>query len=276
MNRILPSDIRYGVAPAPDQTDVAEAAKVGKPQPNATQPDTGPPSATRPTAAAPSKTQPGATRPGTESAGTISHSDNAVAIVSDLIARGTMPRIDTTPLLTHKDLPGPLSMARLTHFGTLHSLDQTNAYSAEHADTQYGRAMIALKLIPFGTIACALTAAWVWLGGTFPRTVDVISSSHYRADSHGRKIRVFNRKTAPEHVIQVGNLRITTPMRTACDIALLTPGELNEHDACDVLCALFEEYQVSLAQCMQTLDDNHFWPNTQPARELFTSMKHFF
>ena len=72
------------------------------------------------------------------------------------------------------------------------------------------------------------------------------------------------------------NLRITTPMRTACDIALLTPGELNEHDACDVLCALFEEYQVSLAQCMQTLDDNHFWPNTQPARELFTSMKHFF
>ena len=167
-------------------------------------------------------------------------------------------------------------MARLTHFVTLHSLDQTNAYSAEHADTLYGRAMIALKLIPFGTIACALTAAWVWLGGTFPRTVDVISSSHYRADSHGRKIRVFNRKTAPEHVIQVGNLRITTPMRTACDIALLTPGELNEHDACDVLCALFEEYQVSLAQCMQTLDDNHFWPNTQPARELFTSMKHFF
>ena len=65
-------------------------------------------------------------------------------------------------------------------------------------------------------------------------------------------------------------------MRTACDIALLTPGELNEPDACDVLCALFEEYQVSLAQCMQTLDDNHFWPNTQPARELFTSMKHFF
>ena len=106
--------------------------------------------------------------------------------------------------------------------------------------------MIALKLIPFGTIACALTAAWVWLGGTFPRTVDVISSSHYRADSHGRKIRVFNRKTAPEHVIQVGNLRITTPMRTACDIALLTPGELNEHDACDVLCALFEEYQSVL------------------------------
>ena len=145
MNRILPSDIRYGVAPAPDQTDVAEAAKVGKPQPNATQPDTGPPSATRPTATAPSKTQPGATRPGTESAGTISRSDNAVAIVSDLIARGTMPRIDTTPLLTHKDLPGPLSMARLTHFGTLHSLDQTNAYSAEHADTLYGRAMIALN-----------------------------------------------------------------------------------------------------------------------------------
>ena len=114
-----------------------------------------------------------------------------------------MPRIDTTPLLTHKDLPGPLSMARLTHFGTLHSLDQTNAYSAEHADTLYGRAMIALKLIPFGTIACALTAAWVWLGGTFPRTVDVISSSHYRADSHGR-IASSGRKTGSRHVAWVG------------------------------------------------------------------------
>ena len=213
MNRILPSDIRYGAAPAPDQTDVAEAAKVGKPQPNATQPNTGPPSATRPTAAAPSKTQPGATRPGTESAGTISRSDNAVAIVSDLIARGTMPRIDTTPLLTHKDLPGPLSMARLTHFGTLHSLDQTNAYSAEHADTLYGRAMIALKLIPFGTIACALTAAWVWLGGTFPRTVDVISSSHYRADSHGRKIRVFNRRRLPSTSYRSGTC--ASPRRCA-------------------------------------------------------------
>lgn len=103
MNRILPSDIRYGAAPAPDQTDVAEAAKVGKPQPNATQPDTGRPAQRDPLR----RRQDSARRNalGTESAGTISRSDNAVAIVSDLIARGTMPRIDTTPLLTHKNLP---------------------------------------------------------------------------------------------------------------------------------------------------------------------------
>lgn len=179
-------------------------------------------------------------------------------------------------LLTRKDLPGPLGMNRLSTYGTLHILDYANAYSAEHAGTLYGRARIASILIPFGTIACTLTALWVWLGGAFPKTVDVLSTSHYRAMSYGRRIRVFNRKTSTSHVADIGDTRITTPLRTACDIAMLLPNECAESEVCEMLCALMEAYKFKPTHCLAVLEDNRFWPNTQAAKELLQSIQHFF
>lgn len=177
------------------------------------------------------------------------------------------------PLLDGRDLPGPLSMHLLTTLGTLSPLDDGSAYQTDQASTLYGRAMIIAHLAPRRTIACAFTAAWIWLGGPFPGTIDVISRSHYRSVVHGRAIRVFNRKSIPEHLIKIGRVCVTTPARTACDLALLPQHELEGADAGQLIDRLMAEYHVTPEACLKILDLNRYWPRAPFARNLFEKLE---
>ncbi len=124
------------------------------------------------------------------------------------------------PLLGNDDLPGPMCLNLLASSGALCKLDSANAYSCHDSDTLYGRSCIIATLLPSRSVACSRTAAWVWLGGTFPESIDIIAKAHYRALRYGRKINVFNRLAPNEHTIKVGPIIVTTPVRTACDLAL--------------------------------------------------------
>ena len=110
------------------------------------------------------------------------------------------------PLLHSHELPGPMSLNRLSRGGTVCSLDGHSGYWSEHGDTLYGRALIVHNIIPSATVACMRTALWVWMGGLFPETVDVLSGSHYRTMRHGRPIRVFARRVDHDHVQTLGDL----------------------------------------------------------------------
>lgn len=180
------------------------------------------------------------------------------------------------PLIKASELPGPMSLNHLADLGAICKLDNTNAYRSDDADTLYGRALIAAKVVPYATAACAMTAFWVWMGGRFPDTVDVISNSHYRSLSFGRKIRVFNRKAPPEHLTMLGPLRITTPVRTACDLALLPFEDLPRQKANALVCALMEAHHFRPADCLAILEDNRFWQNAPRARAFFEYIKHCF
>ena len=108
------------------------------------------------------------------------------------------------PLLGNDDLPGPMCLNLLASSGALCKLDSANAYSCHDSDTLYGRSCIIATLLPSRSVACSRTAAWVWLGGTFPESIDIIAKAHYRALRYGRKINVFNRLAPNEHTIKVG------------------------------------------------------------------------
>ncbi|MCI1219741.1 MAG: hypothetical protein LKF99_04310 [Bifidobacterium sp.] len=196
--------------------------------------------------------------------------------------RGTAPpsiakaiHAPSTVLRAH-DLPGPMILHRLTLVGAVHKLDSANAYLAEHADTLYGRGAIVKSVAPGGTVSCAVSAAWVWLGGDFPKTIDVVSSSHFRSLTYGRKIRVFNRNTPPEHLTTIGQLRLTTPQRTACDIALLCDEESIDIRANEMVCALMESYAFRPTDCLHILAANRFWQNAPRARQFFSIIEHCF
>lgn len=177
-------------------------------------------------------------------------------------------------LLNDNDLPGPLSMNLLTRHGAIMPLDAASGYQSEHAGTLYGRATIINDMIPHRSTACALTATWLWLGGRFPETIDIISRSHYRAYVHHRKVRVFNRKSPADHVIQVGDTRVTTPARTVCDLSLL-PDRTTEADGqVDTMISdLMTEYRVTPDDCIRILDGNPFWPRAAIARSRFEHME---
>ena len=146
------------------------------------------------------------------------------------------------PLLDGRDLPGPLSMHLLTTLGTLSPLDDGSAYQTDQASTLYGRAMIIAHLAPRRTIACAFTA-------------------------------VFNRKSIPEHLIKIGRVCVTTPARTACDLALLPQHELEGADAGQLIDRLMAEYHVTPEACLKILDLNRYWPRAPFARNLFEKLE---
>lgn len=177
------------------------------------------------------------------------------------------------PLLNDRDLPGPLSLRALSDFGTVSQLDAVSGYQTTHADTLYGRSTILSTLVPHNTTVCALTAAWLWLGGLFPNTVDVISRSHYRTIVHDRSIRVFNRRSPPEHLIRVGDTRVTTPARTVCDLVLLPELAEDNGDTVDrMVTDMMQEYRVTPDDCLTILDRNPFWPRVAAARSIFEGL----
>lgn len=176
-------------------------------------------------------------------------------------------------LITDMDLPGPLSLRRLAAVGAVYKLDETNAYISDYGNTLYGRGIIVHKIAPYNTVACAFTAAWVWVGGEFPKTIDIVSASHFRSLIFGRKIRVFNRNIPVEHRTTVGDLHITTPARTACDIALLSDDETTDMYAEDIVLTMMESYHFSPSHCLDILQANRFWTNAPRAREFFLQLE---
>lgn len=187
----------------------------------------------------------------------------------DLTAEDMIMQPLVPPILHERDLPGPLSLTRLSALGTVHRLDDGSAYWSEHASTLYGRAMIVLKIIPFATSACALTALWVWMGGMFPDTLDVLSHSHFRSHPHGRRIRAFTRKVTDRHLTNIGALRITTPTRTVCDVASLFNDRPDAHVLAAHVADCMTAYDFSTDDCTTMLDENPCMSTTPRARAFF-------
>lgn len=177
------------------------------------------------------------------------------------------------PVVSMNNLPGPLSLNRLAALGSLHKLDASSGYWSEHADTLYGRAMIIASIAPFGTAACMRTATWVWLGGEeFPNTVDVLSNSHFRSTAAGRRVRVFRRSVAADEMMSLGDLRITSPTRTACDLAMSAdeapPSVINA-----LACSLMVTYHFSPDDCLRIIARNRHHKYAAQARIFFEAMR---
>ena len=171
-----------------------------------------------------------------------------------------------------RDLPGPMSLHRLTGLGVVRRLDEAHAYYARYTTTVQGRVRMVKRLAPSHVIVCALTACWVWLGGELPQTVDVVSQSHFRTVMYGRKIRVFNKQTTEQDVTTICGLHITTPLRTACEIAVLPNTEWEMTDGASLVCALMNEYRLTKSDCMAVLNANRFWSNGPRAKRFFSTL----
>ena len=175
------------------------------------------------------------------------------------------------PLLGDADLPGPICLNRLHSLGVVCKLDNDNAYSYHDSRTLYGRASIISTLMPSRSVACAGTAAWVWLGGMFPNTIDIISKAHYRTARYGRKVSVFNRQAPDEHVTDVGPITVTTPTRTACDLAMNCTPE-TQSPVTEIVCMLMQEFRFRPDDCLQVMQEATHIRNAPRARQFFRTI----
>ncbi|MBT1166998.1 hypothetical protein [Bifidobacterium simiarum] len=171
------------------------------------------------------------------------------------------------------DVTGDMGLERLVERKVLVRLDDTCAYPASYAGTLYGRASIAEQMVPFGAAATGPLALWVWQGGRFPGRVDVVSGSHFRARVHGRQIVVHNRRTPPEQLMRLRQLLVTSPMRTACDLACMDlPGQRPSHTEA-LIARMLDSYGIKVSQCLKTLWENPRWPNHGPAVRMLMNVE---
>lgn len=185
------------------------------------------------------------------------------------------PVNQTMPMLmSNRDLPGPLSMNRLDDFGAVRRLDDINAYLAEYSDTLFGRGVIMTKVVPSRSIACGRSALWVWMGGRFPDVIDIISGSHFRSMVYGRPIKTYDRCVPDGQISTIAGLKVTSPTRTACDIALMSSATIPDRRRAELTCAIMEEYHIDSVQCLEILEKNHFWPNVPQARQFFKAVQY--
>lgn len=173
--------------------------------------------------------------------------------------RPHLPSADGT-LIPASDLPGPLGMTALSRMGILTALDDSTAYLSHQARSIPGRAAIAQTMVPIGATACTTLALWVWLGGAFPPNIQIVSRSHFREPIHGRRILVRDRRLTERDVSRLGQLWVTSPTRTACDIACESQARLGDVDRVAAIIDLMNEFGVEPDDCLRTLWDNPRWP----------------
>ncbi len=164
------------------------------------------------------------------------------------------------PIITSRELPGPLGIVSLARLGVIKQLDDHANYMADQAASVQGRAAIVGTMMPPNAIACLTLALWVWIGGTFPDSLTVVSHSHFRTAVHGRPIRVLDRRLPPTACARLGSLRLTSPERTACDLACANEALLGFVDPVTAIIDLVEEYELDIADCLQILHANTRWP----------------
>ncbi|KFI39290.1 hypothetical protein BACT_0120 [Bifidobacterium actinocoloniiforme DSM 22766] len=176
---------------------------------------------------------------------------------------GGQPAEQPLPNLVHlSQLPGPNSMRLLTQRRLVEPLDASCSYLHERATGIFGRASIVTPLLPYGAAACNALAGWIWTGGVFPPHLDIVSNSHFRAPVYGHNLRVHNRRLPTEHLMQLGDLWATSPLRTACDLACedAPRGSDGDDRKLAYLHTLMERYHVTCGACLNLLEANPRWP----------------
>ncbi len=175
---------------------------------------------------------------------------------------------DLPLLIDTKHLPGPLSMKKLCNYGAFNNLSIRSGFAQSTAKTPEGRCAVLKKLLPSGTVACAFTASWIWLGGKIPNILEIISNSHYRIKPHDHQLQVFRRKLLKKEQRMIKDLRVTSVARTICDIAL-TPSKniYDEMRRVDTVCELVQKYNTSFKDCEKIIDSNPYFPGATKAKE---------
>lgn len=165
------------------------------------------------------------------------------------------------PSVIHlNDIPGSIGLHRLIQEGIVVALTESSGYLKTHGETLYGRASVMESILPYGLVACASTAAWVWLGGDFPSQIEVVSNTHFRTSLHGRTIRVHDRSIPGAHVMRLKQLMVTSPLRTACDIACMPVQDKIMINAPLIMIELLERYELTTERCIHELWNTPNWP----------------
>jgi len=172
-----------------------------------------------------------------------------------------MPRL--SPVLTTLDLPlAELCAARLD--GELTELDALWSPVDEPQSSSQRAASIRLQW-PGRLIAEQHTAAWIWGAMPFPPSRHELCVSLGARARPAQNWRITVREVAisGDETVELGGLRVTTPVRTIADLARTVPGFDAGESA--VIRNLARIGGVTLDECRLALDRRRNLPNKREA-----------
>jgi hypothetical protein len=160
------------------------------------------------------------------------------------------PRPVTVPDGIQADDVGATAWQVLLREGALRPVWGSVATPADRPATPAVRATALRPLVPPRAVVGRAAAVWVHAGGPLPDRFDVLVPPRARRPSP-HPLRVPHESPLPVHdVVRLGEVRVTTVVRTALDVARWVPHQ----EAVPLLRRLIGHAALDLAATLRTLD----------------------
>lgn len=172
------------------------------------------------------------------------------------------------------ELPGGMSHIVLHHAGAINASARKTLYRSSDGLSPWRRAELVRPLLPYGITVCLWLAAWIWVGGEFPEALDVVASTRYMSDAYNRALRLHNRTVNGRDLVILRRLRVSSPLRTACDIACLDDADVESHATQRATVAtLMRECALAPQTCIHALQNNPHTMGHPEGVRLFRDMR---
>lgn len=162
---------------------------------------------------------------------------------------------DIPDVLRADDLPGPTALAWLQRQGRARLIDNRTAVSQPLAGTAVLRARTAAQLLPRRCVACGLLAFWIWEGGPFPNRLTAICQTRPKT-TPPHDVDLVQRLLGPGDVLEIDGMQITSPLRTAVDLACLPGDMFDVRVGAGRFVTFLRHHNLDMADCLVRLEDN--------------------
>lgn len=162
---------------------------------------------------------------------------------------------DIPDVLCSDDLPGPTALAWLQLQGRVSLVDNRTAVSRSLPGAVRPRARVAARLVPRRCVVCGLLAFWVWEGGAFPDRLTAICMTRPKTTPpHG--IDLVQRLLGPGDALEIGGLRVTSPLRTAVDLVCLPDDMFDVRVGAARFVTFLRHSNLKVGDCLSRLEGN--------------------
>jgi len=140
-----------------------------------------------------------------------------------LTASYAVPLQAASAIVTPGDVGGAVAFDTLVREGPLVVVHGRGAVPAGVPVTPRIRMLALAPHLPPRTVVGRASAAWVYLGGAPGQRVTVLYPPNCHRPHPGRRVASHQAVLRADEVVRLGGVAITTPARTAADVALFAP-----------------------------------------------------
>jgi len=133
------------------------------------------------------------------------------------------PPLAASMIVTPGDVGGTVAFDTLVREGSLVLVHGRCAVPADVPVTPRIRMLALAPHLPPRTVVGRASAAWVYLGGVAGQRVTVLYPPNCHRPHPGPLVASHQAVLRDDEVVRLGGVAVTTPARTAADVALFTP-----------------------------------------------------